>query len=290
MRNGIPSCIVLILLSLLALTYCSSAVVIGPHIYEQQNNGDNNLPEMTYSLSVDCTAAAINVIVMDNATNPIQDANTYLKYVDFSSPTIGSGKTDKDGFVIMKLPGNVQLMRGLFIMVIEKKGFRNKEIHFDIVNCLTNTSWIPPIPPPPKPKPNISYTQPNQTGASANISSNQSIGKNNSGSANQTTGGNTGGLVKDFSGALAGIFGGLGSFAGSLAGSLGGNAFALIIGLAVLAVLVIGALALIWFFLGRKRKPWRRKKQDKTGEADGKTRNEDAAAKDDSGSPASATE
>ncbi len=271
----------------------ASAVVIGPHIYEQQNNGDNNLPEFTYSLSVDCTAAAINVIVMDNATNPVQDANTYLKYVDFSSPTIGTGKSDKDGLVVMKLPGNVLLMRGLFIMVIEKRGFRNKEVHFDIVNCLTNTSWIPPIPPPPKPKPNTSYTQPNQTGTQMNNSPNQTSGNNNSGATNSTTSGNTTGLMKDFSGALAGIFGGL----GSSAESIGTDSALLIIALVLLAVLIIGAIAIIWYFLKNKRKPWKRKKQEKSeekkgngGEGKGKIGNEDAIAKNESEPSASATE
>jgi len=282
--------IIIMLLAIAALTY---GVTIGPHIYEQQNNGDNNLPEMTYSLSVDCTAAAINVIVMDNATNPVQDANTYLKYVDFSSPTIGTGKSDKDGFVVMKLPGNVLLMRGLFIMVIEKKGFRNKEIHFDIVNCLTNTSWIPPIPPPPKPKPNTSYTQPNQTGAQQNSSANQTGGKNNSGAANSTANGNSGGFIKDFSSALAGIFGGLGSFAESI----GTDSALLAIALVLLTVLIIGAIAIIWYFLKNRKKPWRRKKQEKSeekkgkgGDGKGKIGIDGATAKDEPESSASAIE
>jgi hypothetical protein len=244
-------CILILLLSIIALPI-SNAVTIGPHIYEQQNNGDNILPELTYSISVDCTAAAINVIVMDNATNPVQDANIYLKYVDFSSPTIGSGKTDKDGFVIMKLPGNVQLMRGLFIMVIEKKGFRNKEIHFDITNCLTNTSWVPPPIPPPAPKPNNTYTPPpvqNQTTGNnnhgnastnnSNVSSNQSIGK---GSENE-----------------------LSDIISRITGVIPENAPMFCGGLLVLAAVITIMLAIIWGALSENKKPWKKnlKKQKK---------------------------
>ncbi len=131
----------------------ANAVIIGPRVYEQDDFGDISLDEFTYSLSVDCSNATILAIVMNESNKPVQEADTYLKYVDFASPLISTGSTDRNGFVLHELPGNVSLMRGLFILVIEKDGYRSKEVHFDIVGCLTNQSYIPPPPAPQQPPP-----------------------------------------------------------------------------------------------------------------------------------------
>ena len=117
-----------------------NALVIGPRIYEQQNLGDVSLSEFTYSLSVDCTASTISLIVMNANNSPVKDAQSYLKYIDFSAPLISRGTTDKDGFKLHKLPGDTRVMRGLFVFVIEKNGYRNKEIHFTLEGCYSNYS------------------------------------------------------------------------------------------------------------------------------------------------------
>jgi hypothetical protein len=136
----------------------SSGIVVGPAIYEQDDFGDISLQEFTYSLSADCTAGTITSIVMNESNKPVRDAHTYLKYIDFSAPLISSKTTDKDGLALHKLPGDVKLMRGLFILVIEKTGYRIKEVHFDLYPCFHNGS-LPPKPPPPPPK-NTTQTKP----------------------------------------------------------------------------------------------------------------------------------
>ncbi len=124
------------------------ANVIAPTIYEQDDLGDPVLlQDFTYSLSVDCTAATISIIAMDGHNRPVEGVYTYLKYVDFSTPLMAQGVTDRNGFVLHKLPGSTRLMRGLFVLVMEKKGFRNKEIHFDISGCYSNETTAKPKPP-----------------------------------------------------------------------------------------------------------------------------------------------
>ncbi len=136
------------------------ASVIAPTVYEQKDLGDPVfLQDFTYSLSADCTAATISIIVMDGHNKPVEGAYTYLKYVDFSSPLIAQGPTDREGFRLDKLPGSPMFMRGLFILVIEKKGFRNKEIHFDISGCYSNGTALPK-PPAAKPPANNTTTAP----------------------------------------------------------------------------------------------------------------------------------
>lgn len=163
-----------LLLALILLAGASSALAIGPRIYEQDDLGDISLSEFTYSFSADCNASTISVYVYNESIKPVRDANLYLKYVDFSTPLMSNTKTDKDGYSLIRLPGNVLLMRGLFVLVIEKGGYRNKEVHFDLSPCWGGSS-IPPKPQangtanasngtgtatPPKPQSNNSTTAP----------------------------------------------------------------------------------------------------------------------------------
>ncbi|MDD5340303.1 MAG: hypothetical protein PHV13_03565 [Candidatus ainarchaeum sp.] len=150
----------LALLLALFLPLLHANVVIPPTVYEQDDFGDPVLlQDFTYSLSVDCTAATISVIAMDEQNKPVEGAYTYLKYIDFSSPLISKGPTDREGFVLHKLPGSTKLMRGLFVLVMEKNGFRGKEVHFDISGCYSNGT-VQPKPPAAKPPANNTTTAP----------------------------------------------------------------------------------------------------------------------------------
>jgi hypothetical protein len=134
----------LLLLLLLPLAH---ADVIAPTIYEQKDLGPTAHEQFTYSISVDCTAGTIDVIIMDSEINPVKDANSYLKYIDFAQPLISTSTSDKDGQVLHKLPGDVRLMRGFFVLVIQKNDFRSKEIHFDIGGCYSDETPSPPSQP-----------------------------------------------------------------------------------------------------------------------------------------------
>jgi len=237
--------ILLIFLVTLTASSISNAVTIGPHIYEQKDMGDPALEDFTYSLSVDCTAAAINLIVMDDDTARVQDANAYLKYIDFSSPLIANGVTDKDGFVVLKLPGDVKLMRGLFILVIEKKGFRNKEIHFDITGCLTNTSWIPPAVPV-TPKPNYTYNPPPTNPPQQNASGNQTNHGNQSGAGNQSANGTSAGP-------------GVGAAISAALGAVVPNALP-ICGAGLVFILILVLLLIGWKFIFDRKNPWKKQR------------------------------
>ncbi len=144
----------LLLAILLLSAGLSCALVVGPAIYEQKDFGQLDDSQFTYSLSVDCNASAITAIVYNGSVKTVEGANVLLSYVDFAQPLLANKVTDKDGTVLLKLPGDVTLMRGLFILVIQKSGFKSKEVHFDLYPCLHNGA-LPPKPPPP-PKPNNS--------------------------------------------------------------------------------------------------------------------------------------
>jgi hypothetical protein len=128
---------------LLGLMLLSLAHAINPVVYEQDDNGDISLQQFTYVLRADCDAATITIIVKDANLTPVPGANAYLKYVDVTEPVMGKKTADGDGEAVYQLPGNVSLMRGLFILVIQKDGYRDKEVHFDLSPCY-------PAPAPPK--------------------------------------------------------------------------------------------------------------------------------------------
>jgi hypothetical protein len=184
----------LLIFLLAAACQLASANVIGPIIYEQKDLGDISLKEFVYSMSADCTAGTVTLSVMDENYTSLQGAGTLLSYVDFSTGLISHVDTDNQGIAILKLPGNVNLMRGMFILVIEKYGFRNKEIHFDLSPCYTNATQKPPKPKPVtqnttnQTKPPIpNQTIPNITNAS-NASGNSTQHSNN---ASNSTGSST---------------------------------------------------------------------------------------------------
>jgi hypothetical protein len=162
--------------------------------------GDPGLKQFVYSMSADCKAATVTLSVMNGSLIPISHANTFLKYVDFSTGLISNVETDQDGIALHKLPGNVVLMRGLFILVIEKYGYRNKEIHFDISPCFTNSTGVkPPKPVPPKnqtpptnqtPQQNQTPALPNQT-ANGTSTQNGSIRPSQNSTANGSAGNST---------------------------------------------------------------------------------------------------
>src|SRR5512143_328248 len=167
----------------------SSAMVVGPVIYEQKDFGNIGQHQFTYSLSADCNASVITAIIYNESNKPVQDANVLLSYVDFSTPLLRNLYTDKDGIAIMKLPGQVQLMRGLFILVIQKNGFKSKEVHFDLYPCFHNGQLPPKPAPPPKPVQNtpqpppivIDAAPPPPTAPAANASNGTNASANNTG-------------------------------------------------------------------------------------------------------------
>ena len=172
-----------LLLLIMASLAISQALVVGPMIYEQKDMGDIGLKEFVYSMSADCTAGTITITVMNSSYMALGGANTYLQYTQFSSQILSSVQTDPDGVALHKLPGNVKLMQGLFIMVIEKYGYRNKEIHFDLSPCFSNGTKPPkPVTPPKNQTANqtkpanqstqINITQNNRTNSTQNITGN----------------------------------------------------------------------------------------------------------------------
>ena len=78
----------------------SCATAIAPQVHEHKSMGLYWLPQLLYRLSVDCDEGLVNVTVMDANFTRIENASTFLKYVDFASPHISTERTDEEGNVV----------------------------------------------------------------------------------------------------------------------------------------------------------------------------------------------
>ncbi len=139
MRLYIPLVIFILLFHL------STAKMIAPKIYEQDDLGDPIFKEFTYAISADCTAGTITTFIFNESNKPVRDATVYIQYIDFSVPLISNVVTDAKGYALHKLPGDVKFMHGLFVMVVQKKSYRSKEVHFDLSPCYSNGTIKPPV-------------------------------------------------------------------------------------------------------------------------------------------------
>lgn len=125
----------LAVLAALAILCNVRAVIVSPNIFEEKDFDSGSLPKLEYALSIDCNAKTINQKVFTKSGEPIDSVFSYLIYHDYSTPLISSGRTDGNGNTAHVLPGNLSLMDGMFILVMEKQGYSKKEIHFDIASC-----------------------------------------------------------------------------------------------------------------------------------------------------------
>lgn len=144
----------------------AAAVETDLRIFEQRSLGVEYYEEFDdVRITMDCDENIITIYILSEG-KPVTGAVARLIYVDYSVPLLAAGPTDVGGRFTYKLVGERDFMTGLFLVVIEKEGYKNKEAHFDIHRCITEVEKvteeeieeieeeIPEIPPtPPLPPP-----------------------------------------------------------------------------------------------------------------------------------------
>ncbi|MFH1520225.1 MAG: hypothetical protein ABID61_01125 [Candidatus Micrarchaeota archaeon] len=162
---------------ILVLLSITSSAFVATRIYDQDDLGDIAFKEFTYSIAVDCNNSLLKIIVMNGSNMPVANATTYLQYLENTNPIISRITTSANGTTIHKLPGNTNYMRSRWNLLIEKTGFRNKAVQFDLAPCYSN--WTPPIYVPPAAKNITNATQqPPKTNQTNQNSSNKSVSGN----------------------------------------------------------------------------------------------------------------
>ncbi|MFH1784874.1 MAG: hypothetical protein ABH842_00450 [Candidatus Micrarchaeota archaeon] len=119
----------------------SSSVFVAVRVWDQDDLGDIIFEQFTYSIAVDCEKAQLYLIVMNGTNLPVENATTYLQYLENSNQIISRITTPKNGTALHQLPGNTSYMRSRWNLLIEKNGYRNKAVQFDLAPCYSN--WTP---------------------------------------------------------------------------------------------------------------------------------------------------
>lgn len=128
------------LILIIFLFAISNAKVVAPKIYSHQDMGDYTQKQLTYAISVDCDAKLINFTTLDEKIKPVANVSYYLQYLDYSKALLAANKTNANGFGQVKLPGETKYLRGLFVLLIQKTGYKSKEIDFAINGCYSNVT------------------------------------------------------------------------------------------------------------------------------------------------------
>lgn len=123
------------------------AFSVNPDYIDTKDSGDERLPKMNVSITVDCDTKALTIDVTDENEQPIENAKAYLFYTDYGYQALPNpGTTDADGMAVMDVTGNIRFLTAMFILRVDNSDFQTKEIEFDYRKCFE------PPPPPPEPE------------------------------------------------------------------------------------------------------------------------------------------
>jgi hypothetical protein len=135
--------IALFLILILALGF---AITVRPDFRDSRDRGSESLEALNVGLSVDCDTKALSVDVEGNESgNAIAGASVYLFYTDYEYQLIASGATGSDGIARINVLGTRDYLTKLYILRVEKPGYRSKEIEFTYEKCFQEQ----PAPEPP---------------------------------------------------------------------------------------------------------------------------------------------
>lgn len=139
-----------LLLIALLLTGLAMAFTVKPDYIEIKDTGHQSLPTLDVGITIDCDTKNLSVHVASNATGEaVQGAKTYLFYTDYTYQALPNpGTTGADGITAMPVPGTIRFLTAMFILRVDKKDFKSREIEFTYQKCFE----APPAPPPPPPQ------------------------------------------------------------------------------------------------------------------------------------------
>jgi hypothetical protein len=135
------------------------AFSVTPDYLGIKDSGDERLPKMNVSITIDCDSKTLTIEATDEEEQPIEDAKTYLFYTDYGYQALPNpGTTDADGISVMDVPGNIRFLTAMFILRVDHGDFQTKEIEFAYERCFEP----PPAPPPEEPEGEVPPAEPEE--------------------------------------------------------------------------------------------------------------------------------
>jgi hypothetical protein len=112
------------------------AATVKADVRAVKDTGNENLPKMNVGITIDCDSKALIVEPKSNTTGePIASAQTYLFYTDYEYQLVGTGSTNASGISKINVIGNQDFLTALFILRVDKSGFRSRETEFTYKYC-----------------------------------------------------------------------------------------------------------------------------------------------------------
>ncbi len=122
------------------LMFVSLGFAITPDIYGVQDTGSESLPVIDFNLSLDCGNKDLQVVTL------LDGADLTMFYTDYGyQPLPNRMKTGIDGSAVMKVPGTLDFLTGLFILRIDKQGYQSREIEFTYEKCFEEPTFEDPV-------------------------------------------------------------------------------------------------------------------------------------------------
>jgi hypothetical protein len=182
----------------------AAAFSVRPDYMGVQDTGSGS--SMDVGIMIDCDTNSLAVTAKSNGTGePIPDASAYLFYTNYEYRMISSGKTNDNGLAAIAVTGKRDYLTSLFILRVDKQGFRSREIEFTYKKCFDapqqgdggtpgQVNQNQTAPPEPNITKNVSVNQTLPTNQTGNVTANATVPKplpQNASvwdTANQTTG------------------------------------------------------------------------------------------------------
>jgi hypothetical protein len=176
-----------LLIFALMLAGLSTAFNVTPDFLDVQYTGSESLPVMDIDLTIDCDTKDLIIDVKDSETEErITGMDTVLFYTDYGYQPLPTPKTtDSEGRVVMQVPGTLDFLTGLFILRVDKQGYRTIEIEFLYEKCFEPApeqeedepeeetppanDTPPVVMPPPNDTEPVNETPPLDTSPPANV-------------------------------------------------------------------------------------------------------------------------
>lgn len=123
------------ILVLFLISACHGAMV-NADLKGIQDTGAANLPALSFIMLTDCdNPSAILFLSDNNSGRSVPGATLFIFRTDSGYRILNRSSTADDGKGIIGVPGKLQFLNDLYVLRIEKPGYRSKEVQFTFWNC-----------------------------------------------------------------------------------------------------------------------------------------------------------
>jgi len=124
------------MIALFALVSIGHAAIVAADIIEEKDTGASVLQNLSAKLLTDCGSNTVIAFLSDGGNgNPVDGATIFIFRTDSGYRILNRTLTNAEGKGVIGVPGKIQFLNDMYVLRIEKSGFRSKEIELTFWNC-----------------------------------------------------------------------------------------------------------------------------------------------------------